>query len=130
MSGGVNTLAKSAVFALMAVAMPFAIDIRGGLSGSEVVSLGVLLAGSVVVFFKKNTPSNPAAVAVVALGATVVNAVTAAWTDGVITNEEWATIALAFLGSLSTYLTGNDTAALSAATTPAQATVRPAGGVA
>lgn len=112
MTGGVNTLAKGVVFALSALAAPFAVMVRDGLTTSELISLTVLAAGSVAVFLKNNTPTQPAAVAVVAIFTAVTTAVTAAWTDGVITPEEWATIALAFLGALGAYLTGNDTAAL------------------
>jgi hypothetical protein len=95
-------------FVLLAIGGTFAVDIRNGhISGKEWVTLGVYAAGAVVLFFKKNTPTQPHAKAVVAVFAAGVAAVTSAWTDNVFSPEEIVSVFLALVAAINTGTVAN-----------------------
>lgn len=89
-------------FVILAIGGTFAVDIRdGSITGQERVTLAVLAAGAVVLFFKRNTPTQPHAKAVVAVFAAGVAAVTSAWTDNVFTPEEIVSVFLALVAAVN-----------------------------
>jgi accessory gene regulator protein AgrB len=127
MNGDTRTALKGVVFVLMGLVAPLAVYVRDGLTTTELISLIVLALGAAATFAKSNTFEWPAAKAVIAVATAVVSVVVAAWTDNVITGEEWAAIALAFFGALSTWLAGHDNVRLGLA--PAVAPVVDGGAV-
>lgn len=95
-------------FVLLAIGGTFAVYVRNGHIGrTEWVTLGVYAAAAVVLYFKRNTPTQPHAKAVVAVFAAGVAAVTSAWTDGVFTHEEIVSVFLALVAAINTGTVAN-----------------------
>lgn len=92
---------KLVQFVLLAVGGTFAIALRDGVSGQEWGTLAVLAGGSVVIFFKRNTPKQPHAKAAVGVFTAGVAAVTSAWTDYTFTPEEVVFVFLAVVGAVN-----------------------------
>jgi hypothetical protein len=101
--------AAKALVHLLTVGVPAAVlAAPDGYTGTEVVSILVLLVGAAAVLVKKNTPAQPAARALAAGFTVVASTVTVAWGDYVITPQEWITTFLAVMGVLMAYLAGDD----------------------
>lgn len=74
----------------------------------EGANIAVLAIGAALLFFKKNTVTQPLAKEVIAVFTAVAVVLVSSWTDGRITNDEIAQMALAFFGTLSAFF-GNNT---------------------
>jgi peptidoglycan/LPS O-acetylase OafA/YrhL len=91
---------KIVQFVVLGVGGAFAVAIRDGhITGPEAANLLILAAGALVLFFKRNTPAQPWAKTAVAIATIGVAAVVSAWTDNVITSDEWVQIFLAVVGA-------------------------------
>jgi peptidoglycan/LPS O-acetylase OafA/YrhL len=99
---------KIVQFVVLAIGGAFAVAIRDGhITGQETANLVVLAAGALVLFWKKNTPTQPWAKTAVAVFTVGVSAVVAAWTDSVITIDEWVQIFLAVVGAVGVATVAN-----------------------
>jgi hypothetical protein len=120
MTSSTRSVLKTLVFVLSALVGTFFLDMRDGhITGAEAASLVVLAGGSLAVALKSNTVENPSIRAVIALFTVTMDAIVSGFSDSQITAEEWASVAMAFLGALQLSLAGNDNATLSTQGTPA-----------
>ena len=94
-------------FVLLAIGGTVAVDLRDG-HIDDWGTLGVLAAGAVVLYFKRNTPSQPHAKAAVAVFTAGVAAVTSAWSDHVFTAEEITGVFLALVASVNVGTVANN----------------------
>lgn len=104
-----NYAAKFIFFVLAAiVGSGVAMFSDGHVNSNEVINLGVMAVGAIVLFFKANTVTQPLAKEVVAVFTAVAVVLASAWTDQRFSNDEIAQMAFAFFGTLSAFF-GNNT---------------------
>jgi prepilin-type processing-associated H-X9-DG protein len=79
----------------------------GHVTFHEGINVVVLCVGAALIFFKANTPEQPLAKEVIAIFSAAGVLLVSSWTDGHITNDEWAQIAMAAFAVLSSFAGNN-----------------------